>query len=81
MSYARFGADSDVYLFAHVAGFVQCCGCSLRPSADDPAANLHTSGAVVEHLRAHVAAGHRVDEGLINPARYPDDDFVPYVQA
>lgn len=29
MSFARF-SDSDVYIFEHVGGFIQCCGCSLR---------------------------------------------------
>jgi hypothetical protein len=29
MSFARF-SDSDVYIFEHVGGFIQCCGCSLK---------------------------------------------------
>lgn len=82
MSYARFGSGgSDIYLFAHYAGFVQCCGCLLRPSLpDEESENLHSAVAVVEHLRLHVAAGHHVKEKLLDPAFYPDDDFVPYVR-
>lgn len=30
MSYARFGADdSDVYVYEHVSGWLECCGCRL----------------------------------------------------
>jgi hypothetical protein len=86
MSYARFGAgpdgeSSDIYLFAHVSGFVQCCGCVLRPwIPDEESENLHNATEVVEHLRVHVAAGHNVAEELLDPALYPDDDFVPYIR-
>jgi hypothetical protein len=30
MSYARFGADSDVYVFESVEGVFECCGCRLH---------------------------------------------------
>jgi hypothetical protein len=31
MSYARFGCDrSDVYVFMHAHGFLECCGCVLQ---------------------------------------------------
>ena len=30
MSYCRFSDGSDVYMFHHVAGYVECCGCRLR---------------------------------------------------
>lgn len=29
MSFARF-SDSDVYIFEHAGGFIQCCACSLE---------------------------------------------------
>lgn len=31
MSYVRFGEGSDLYVFAHVGGFIQCCACRLAP--------------------------------------------------
>jgi len=31
MSYARFGDNSDVYVFAHVGGGFECCACSIGP--------------------------------------------------
>ena len=30
MSYCRF-SDGDVYMFAHVGGYIECCACSLAP--------------------------------------------------
>lgn len=30
MSYARFGPGSDVYVFMHAGGFLDCCGCILQ---------------------------------------------------
>lgn len=39
MSYARFGWDgSDVYVFMHTGGFLDCCGCCLqeREWVDEP---------------------------------------------
>jgi hypothetical protein len=85
MSYARFGeGGSDVYLFAHVGGFVQCCGCVLLRLADDfdsPSVNLTSAESVVSHLREHVTAGHHVEEGLLDPKLYPADDFVVRVRS
>ena len=31
MSYARFGDNSDVYVFPHVGGGFECCACTLAP--------------------------------------------------
>lgn len=71
MSYARFGATSDVYVYAHYAGFVECCGCKL---SDEWA--HHSAEAIVAHLKEHVAAGHSVPEYLLDVTLYPDDDFI-----
>lgn len=41
MSYARFGSNgSDVYVFMHAGGFLDCCGCLLQEMEwiDDPEA-------------------------------------------
>jgi hypothetical protein len=31
MSYVRFGPESNVYVFPHVGGGFECCGCSMGP--------------------------------------------------
>ena len=79
MSYARFGWGSDVYVFASTGGWVECCACPLHPQAWG-SYELHGADEVVAHLQEHVAAGHEVPADLLDPATYPDNDFVPYVR-
>lgn len=71
MSYARFSDESNVYVFPHAGGYVQCCGCSL-----DDVWNYHSAPEVVAHMQAHVEAGHKVPEYLLDPTLYEDGDFV-----
>ncbi|SIN72537.1 hypothetical protein [Agromyces cerinus] len=71
MSYARFGSGSDVYVYAHVYGFIECCGCALGDAWD-----FHSPADIVDHLREHVAAGHNVPDRLLDEALYPPEDFV-----
>ena len=75
MSYSRFGTDdSSVYVYADCDGYVACCGCILDKRWD-----YHSADEVVAHMEEHVAAGHVVPAHLLDPALYPDEDFVPYV--
>lgn len=65
MSYARFGWEgSDVYVFEHAGGFIQCCACFLNEIEDGEyfpdSANFKTPREALVHLDAHVAAGHCV---------------------
>lgn len=55
MAYARFGGDSDVYVFFNNAGYYECCGCRLGgwPMLDTP-------GEMLAHLSEHQRAGHKV---------------------
>ncbi len=59
MSFERFGS-SDVYIFEHVAGYIECCGCLLIRGEDenDWYVKLSTPRAALDHLDAHEAAGH-----------------------
>lgn len=62
MSYVRWGSDgSDVYVY--LGGQLVCCGCALE--ARDGSASFATTDAMIEHLRAHVAAGHCVPDHVI----------------
>ena len=52
MSYARMGADSDVYVYADAGvGRLRCCGCM---------ADFSTTVAMIDHLREHIANGDAV---------------------
>ena len=64
MAYARFGRDSDIYLFKSVEGWT-CCLCSLRtPAVDDDV--LKTLEEVEAHLNAHAGAGDLVPQGAFD---------------
>lgn len=56
MSYARFGADSDVYVYLSVHGDFQCCACQLKGSSQ----SFTTTDAIIAHLRDHIDAGYEV---------------------
>ena len=64
MSYCRFSDTSDVYVFHHVAGFFECCGCALP----DVEFMFHTETAsgMLEHLKAHQEADHLVPQYAID---------------
>lgn len=60
MSFERF-LSSDVYIYEHVGGFIECCGCSLVKPEDDLEmfgfAQLKTPREALAHLDEHEAAG------------------------
>ena len=67
MSYCRF-ISADAYIFEHVGGYWQCCGCWLSESEDGSDWNFPTREAMLEHIAEHREAGHfiptYVDERL-----------------
>ncbi len=68
MSYCRWGADSDVYVYAtaypdrdnhgRTRYVLICCGCKLLDG--DTAAERRSEAAMISHLEQHRAAGHKV---------------------
>jgi hypothetical protein len=89
MSYARFGWDgSDVYVFEHAGGFIQCCACALNEVEDGDifpkSTNLKTPREALEHLDAHQEAGHHVPANTFERMREEykdsmDTQIEPYV--
>lgn len=81
MSYARFGwDDSDVYVFEHAGGFIQCCACALQPTEENDifpgSVDLNTAREALAHLDQHMAAGHSVPAKTFERIReeHPDLD-------
>ena len=59
MSFERF-TSSDVYIFEHVGGFIECCGCSLAEGEDlelFTLIQLKTPREALAHLDEHEDAG------------------------
>lgn len=68
MSFERF-SSSDVYIFEHAGGFIQCCGCwlhdeslglSIEEDDDSWLVELKTPREALAHLDEHEAAGHDI---------------------
>lgn len=84
MSFARF-SNSDVYIYEHANGFIECCGCILtEPESDEIVgfARLATPREAISHLEEHQDAGYDVGTAIISIRnRYEDLDanIEPYV--
>lgn len=59
MAYARWGKDSDVYVYMSVLGHLECCGCWFGGVR-----RFMSTQAMVDHLATHRAAGHTVPDDL-----------------
>ena len=64
MAYARF-LEGDVYIFYNVSGGYTCCACLLK--AREP---FWSTDAIIEHIQAHVAAGHSVPPDTVQCIEY-----------
>lgn len=66
MSFERF-LSSDVYVFEHAGGGIECCACNLNNVEDEDSwyFNVSTPRKMIKHLREHEAAGH--DTGAAIP--------------
>lgn len=78
MSYARFGPDSDVYVFQTCGLLLACCDCRLREiEATIPWASFSTAREALDHLKRHIDAGHKVPDYTIEEIKedFPDLDL------
>lgn len=74
---------SDVYVYEHYAGFIECCGCSLGEIEDGEEfafVQLNTAREALEHLDAHRAAGDRVPEYAYEYIRKEHEDLDAQIQ-
>jgi hypothetical protein len=68
MSYARFGPDSDVYIYFSVGDYLTCCGCAFTQKGEDGKwrdPRCFSTQEMVDHLLDHEAADHVVPPGLV----------------
>ncbi|OLC10195.1 MAG: hypothetical protein AUH39_02680 [Chloroflexi bacterium 13_1_40CM_67_9] len=76
MSYARFGPDSDVYVYASTAGGVECCRCRFIAETQEPPRNnavMVDEDEMIAHLKKHRRAGHRVPNEAFEELRADRD--------
>ena len=55
MSFVRFSEHSDLYIYSHYLGYIECCGCSLYGTYE-----AHSLEDLILHVKEHRAAGHKV---------------------
>lgn len=71
MSYARFGTDSDVYVYDHVDGWLACTICRLNPLGPgrmfpDDFQAFNSTQEMLDHLAVHIKAGHKVPPSTLS---------------
>lgn len=69
MAYARFGEDSDVYVFMSTRG-LECLRCDLSP----PAFVGSSTDEMITHLAKHREAGDRMPPGIEDDLREDDEE-------
>ena len=70
MAYARFGRDSDVYVYQDTRGGYTCERCPEVGSQF----RCNTSAEMVSHLLGHLAKGHKVPSDAVEELRQEKDD-------
>lgn len=61
MSYARW-SEGDAYVYPSVHGHLECMGCSLESTPEEPHKSFRTKkrSEMIAHIERHIAAGHVV---------------------
>ena len=79
MAYSRF-YDSDIYIYAHVSGHIECQACFLNEPQDEyslfsMSEYITNDDQLRDHLELHARVGHNMPDGLLDeilrdPERY-----------
>lgn len=82
MAYSRF-FDSDIYIYPHVDGYIECCGCWLNERLEDTPFGLSekitNDEQLEEHLDQHLLAGHNIPEDLLQDILEDPDRYSTYI--
>lgn len=69
MAYSRF-TNSDIYIYSHIDGYIECCACWLNESQDEYSLFLNNVQIdndmdLARHLKAHAKLGHDMPDSLL----------------
>jgi hypothetical protein len=78
MAYCRFGTN-DLYVFMHVAGHLECCGCILQDEPDFFCAM--STKEMIDHVSKHRESGHVVPYYLESNLLRDDAENFPNPEA
>ena len=78
MAYSRF-TNSDIYIYPHVSGHIECAGCFLNISPDEDtifqSTKIYDDETLLMHIVQHAISGHNMPDNLAqdilaDPDRY-----------
>jgi len=79
MAYSRF-IDSDIYIYPHVSGHIECAACWLNENKEEY--SLYLSSVCItnddqlrDHLELHAKAGHDMPINLLQEILQDDDRY------
>ena len=78
MAYSRF-FDSDIYIYPHIDGYIECCACWLNEKLETGlfglSEKIRDDQTLEEHIDEHILAGHNIPEGLLEDILSDDDRY------
>jgi hypothetical protein len=74
MSYARMGWHSDVYVFMHVGGWLECCMCHLVKDQEEISFRAFDTETMIAHLKKHVSLKEKVPSDIFDRLIYDDKE-------
>jgi hypothetical protein len=67
MAYSRF-SNSDIYIYPHVDGHIECAGCFLNIPTDEytlfKSEHIHDDETLLMHIVRHRISGHNIPDDL-----------------
>jgi hypothetical protein len=82
MAYSRF-YDSDIYIYPHVSGHIECAACWLNEDKPKPglfieSIKITNDDQLRSHLELHAKAGHNMPEDLLQDILADPDRYGKY---
>jgi hypothetical protein len=79
MAYSRF-IDSDIYIYSHIDGYIECCACWLDENKDEYSlflanVQIYNDMDLARHLKAHASLGHEMPHNLLQEILQDDDRY------
>jgi hypothetical protein len=83
MAYSRF-IDSDIYIYSHVAGHIECQACFLNEPQDEyslfsASLSIYNDEQLIAHLEEHAKVGHNMPENLLQEILADPDRYGKYI--
>jgi hypothetical protein len=78
MAYSRF-FDSDIYIYSHIDGHIECCACWLNEKLETGlfglSEKIRDDQSLSNHINEHIKAGHDIPEGLLEEILSDSDRY------